>query len=88
MSGRDDTCVRCAKEPGIYECANCREFPLCQGCVDELAKDGWRQHTCFCVVPKHAMSLINYPSDSEDEDECSGWAVGTRSVIEIIEEDQ
>ena len=87
MAERDDTCCRCAKEPGEYECANCREFPLCQECVDEFAKNDWKGHVCFCVQPKHVMAIIQtYDYDSDDGDciNWSGWSTGARDAVEII----
>jgi hypothetical protein len=92
MEGRNDTCCRCGAEDGIYECANCREFPICQRCRDVYEATGWKDYGCFCAEPKHVMQIIDSycgggERDADDERYFQGWGAAVRCAVEIIEED-
>ena len=87
---RDDTCTKCRVNPGVWECANCREVPLCEACVKAYQENGWQGHGCFCSKPKHELSLITYDGQIDDDEieVCmTGWDAATRCAVEIIADD-
>lgn len=67
---RNDTCVGCGVNPGVWECASCREVPLCEPCVKLYQEKNWAGHGCFCVEPKHKLSLI---ADDDAEYQCCDY---------------
>jgi hypothetical protein len=55
---RDDTCDKCKKADGVWECAVCHEMPLCDACLTACRDRGWAGLGCMCVAPKHKFVEI------------------------------
>lgn len=69
MDMRDDTCFKCNTNQGVWECANCREIPLCDECVEKYRRNNWAGYGCFCCVPKHEMCRIESVDDFIDDED-------------------
>jgi hypothetical protein len=68
---RDDTCIRCGTEQGMWVCANCFEVPLCMDCVVNYVQEKWDGHRCLCAIPRHELIPIVYDESRIDDER--GW---------------